>query len=89
MSYAEFAEAVAQYCRLTGASVTSWWRTPSRNRQVGGVPHSAHLVGLAVDVVYDAPPPQTERQNWARRLGLKLIAENDHDHLQPLGWTPD
>jgi hypothetical protein len=86
MSYSEFCAAIAQYCALTGASVTSWWRTPARNVAVGGVTHSAHLVGLAVDVVYDAAPSQAEREQWARRLGLRIIAEGDHDHLQPIGW---
>lgn len=27
-----------------------------------------------------------ERTEMARRLGLRLIVEHDHDHLQPLDW---
>jgi hypothetical protein len=77
------------YRLLTGASATSSFRTAKHNHDVGGVPHSAHLAGLAVDVIYDDPTPtQAERQEWARRLGLKLIVEGDHDHLQPLDWAP-
>jgi hypothetical protein len=54
---------------------------------VGGVTHSAHLAGLAVDVVYDAPLAEAMRQGWASRFGLRLIVEGDHDHLQPLDWA--
>lgn len=30
--------------------------------------------------------PFVQRAEIAGRLGLKLIAEGDHDHLQPLDW---
>jgi len=82
----EFAWAAYVYCTLTGASETSGARTRARNDLVGGVPHSAHLVGLARDVVYDEPIALEERQAWAQRLGLRLVVELDHDHLQPLDW---
>lgn len=36
-------------------TLTSWYRDPVRNMQVGGVPTSLHLQGLAVDVVPDFP----------------------------------
>lgn len=86
MTLTEFAWAVYVYCTLAEASVTSWIRTRPRNDRQGGVLHSAHLVGLGVDVVYDEPPSLAERDEWADRLGLKLIAEGDHDHVQPKGW---
>lgn len=86
MTLTEFAWAVYVYCTLTGGSVTSWIRTRKRNDQVDGVPHSSHLVGLGVDVVYDDVPPDPDRFDWAERLGLKVIAEFDHDHLQPRSW---
>ena len=68
------------------ASETSGTRTEAHNAAVGGVEHSAHLVGLARDVVYDKPVPLEERTEWSRRLGLRLIVEGDHDHLQPIDW---
>jgi len=83
----EFAEAIYTYCTMLGASATSALRSKHHNQLVGGVAHSAHLVGLAQDVVYDATPPQGERENWAARLGLRVVIEDDHDHLQPADWT--
>lgn len=32
--------------------------------------------------------PDAERGQIAERLGLRLVIEVDHDHLQPLGWKP-
>jgi hypothetical protein len=87
MTHADFADAVLTYASLTNASATSWFRTPKHNGGVGGVTHSAHLAGLAVDVVYDAPLAEAMRQGWASRFGLRLIVEGDHDHLQPLDWA--
>jgi len=31
-------------------TLTSWYRTPERNREVGGVPNSLHVQGLAIDL---------------------------------------
>jgi len=86
MTRGEFAEAVYTYCTLLGGSVTSWIRTDERNRGVNGVEHSPHLVGLGADVEYDSPPTFQVRAEWAGRLELRLILEDDHDHLQPLDW---
>jgi len=86
MTIGEFAEAVAQYCQLTGASETSGGRTAEHNQKVGGVPHSAHRYFRGRDVIYDAPVPLPLRREHAHRLGLMLIAEDDHDHLQPADW---
>ncbi len=86
MTRYEFADAVDAYCNVLAASTTSGKRTARHNALVGGVAHSAHIVGLAVDIVYDTPPPKEERWAWAERLELRLIVEDDHDHLQPLDW---
>jgi len=87
MTRAEFDEAAATFCALTGGSVTSWTRTVPHNTAVGGVKNSAHLYGLAVDVVYDTPQALPLTMERARRLGLKLIREGDHDHVQPWNWS--
>jgi len=78
----EFADAIRAYCSATQGSITSWGRTAKRNKAVGGVAESAHLLWIAADVVYDTPLDQAHRIALASRLGLKLIDEGDHDHLQ-------
>lgn len=88
MTLTEFAWAVYVYCTILGASETSGLRSRRRNREVGGVEHSAHLVGLGRDVVYDVPPTRSEREEWAERLGLVVLFEDGHDHLQPRDWKP-
>lgn len=82
MTPSQFANAALAYCAATGGSVTSWGRTAKRNAAVGGVANSAHLLWLAVDVVYDEPLDVAHRKSLATRLGLTLIDEGDHDHLQ-------
>jgi len=37
-------------------------------------------------VIIPAKPPLAQRLDMAQRLGLLLLAEGDHDHLQPLDW---
>lgn len=82
MDLATFAVALVSYCEETGASVTSWKRSVSHNKAVGGVSDSRHLTGLGADVVYDSPLPLTFRLDLARARGLQLIREVDHDHIQ-------
>jgi hypothetical protein len=86
MTRAEFNDAADTYCALFAASTTSGQRTIKHNKAVGGVANSAHLYFLARDVVYDAPPDQAVRIEAGRRLGLRVIVEGDHDHLQPWDW---
>lgn len=86
MTISEFTIAATTYCMLTSGSQTSGFRTTKHNKDVGGVAFSAHRFGLAWDVVYDEKLDQTVRNAIAFRLGLKLIAEGDHDHLQPFDW---
>lgn len=61
-----------------GMTVTSWWRTPWHNAEVGGVKASLHMLGLAWDVI----PVTDENANALRSLGLKVIDESDHLHAQ-------
>ena len=83
MTPLEFASALVAYCAATGGSVTSWGRTPAHNKAVGGVADSAHLVWTGCDVVYDAGmAADPSRDLIAARLGLMLVHEGDHDHVQ-------
>ncbi len=84
----EFLTSVMIYCTRAQGSVTSWGRTKAHNQKVRGVPNSPHLYWLGADVVLDAPLPEGERQELARRLNLRLVPDADHDHLQPLDWLP-
>jgi hypothetical protein len=88
MTPTEFHDRLMRYCALTGASVTSYGRTVRHNLVVEGVASSAHLFWLAADVVYDDATAPALAERWAERLGLKLIREEDHHHLQPLDWVP-
>ncbi len=63
-------------------SVTSWFRTPRRNAEVGGHPRSRHLDGLAVDLVMDEGVEATEFTKMAKACGLHLVDEGSHIHVQ-------
>lgn len=78
----DFAEKIHNYCLATKGSITSWGRTAKRNHIVGGIPTSPHLTWEAADVVYDDPIPVDERRATAKLMGLQLVVESDHDHLQ-------
>ncbi len=80
----DFASAIMAYCSATTGSITSWGRTRTRNTRVGGVDDSAHLLWVGADVVYDTPPLPPMRTAIAKRVGLFIVFEGDHDHLQPL-----
>lgn len=61
-------------------SITSFWRSPEKNRQVHGSPKSQHLIGTALDVV---PRGDFEAfKERARLAGLVAVNEGDHVHLQ-------
>jgi len=86
MSPSEFQDRLIVFALVTGASTTSTGRTKQHNQIVGGVEHSAHRAWVAADVVYDSDAGRDGALEWARRLGLRLIREGDHDHLQPADW---
>lgn len=54
-----------------------------RNREVGGLPESYHLYGLAVDCVLDDPLVKEAFLKSARRFDLDAIDEGGHIHLEP------
>ena len=60
-----------QYVATTfGLRVTGGYRTPERNREVGGVPNSNHLTGRAADFVGTQSQMLAARQ-WARNNGAR------------------
>lgn len=87
MTANEFFDAVRSYCARLSGSISSYGRTPKHNAKVGGVSQSAHQFWLGADVLYDAPVDAELARDTGRRLGLKVIRESDHDHLQPLDWS--
>jgi hypothetical protein len=71
--------------------VTSTFRTPARNRAVGGVPNSFHMRRDAQGnpMARDStPPPGMSMGEYYRRLKaanphLQVINEGDHVHMEP------
>ena len=66
-------------------SVTSWIRTPTRNKAVGGLPNSAHLTGLGLDLVLDNVSDSEAFLKEAVEIGLHYEdpkQAKDHIHLE-------
>lgn len=62
-------------------------RSAARNKAVGGVPNSYHLIGQARDSV---PPPGMSMAEYHAQLkrmnpGMDVINEGDHVHIEPRG----
>lgn len=75
--------AVAVYKRIkiaaAGLTVTSWFRTPWHNDEVGGVVNSRHQLGLAFDIV----PVNSATEAALKRIGFNFILnEGDHYHVE-------
>ena len=62
--------------------ITSYYRDPDSNAQVGGHPNSRHMLWLACDVVCADPADDSELMIEAQRQGLKVIDESTHLHIQ-------
>lgn len=86
MSPAEFQYALMQLYSLHPFSETGGQRTRSRNDDVDGVAHSPHLFWVGRDVVFDKPPTVAECGELGRRLGIRILKEHDHHHIQPADW---
>lgn len=63
-----------------GLTVTSWWRSPWKNYEVGGKWLSLHLIGWAYDVIPVNKHLHSVREVWP----FKFVVESDHIHLQIL-----
>lgn len=64
---------------LSGVRVTSWFRTPWHNLEVGGVRTSLHQLGWGFDVVPDTQET-LQKISWVPWAYIKR--EGDHIHLQ-------
>lgn len=69
--------------------VSSFARTPERNRDVGGKRGSQHLIGTAVDLVnlVGGSMVLSNLAANAKLVGLVAVPESDHLHLQL--WSRD
>lgn len=64
---------------IPGTIITSWWRSPWHNTEVGGVPNSRHLLGLAFDVAPATPRVIAELEG----MGFALVLnERNHVHVE-------
>lgn len=64
--------------------VTSTYRSPERNRRVGGVANSYHLSGRAIDIARRSGVRHAEIESAYRAAGYRLIEsldEGDHSHF--------
>ncbi len=78
----KFIDNVIMLCLKFNLSVTSWFRTDKRNKMVGGVDNSLHRFCLAIDVVPDDWGVMNELKMIATQLGIEVIDEKDHIHLE-------
>ncbi len=88
MSPLDFAARLLALALVSSLSVSSWGRTATRNRTVGGGALSNHLGWLAADMVPDDWKSLPRVQAFAKRLGLEVIPEGDHWHIEPLPPAP-
>ena len=63
-------------------SVTSWIRSAKHNAAVGGVPNSLHLLGAAVDIVFDDPAGESQAIAEFTAAHIHTYKETDHLHAE-------
>lgn len=64
---------------IPGVRITSAFRNPWKNEEVGGVMNSRHQLGMAFDVV----PATLATKQALRKIGFKTILdEGDHIHVE-------
>lgn len=61
--------------------ITSSWRSPSKNRMVGGSPGSLHLKGRAIDLICTLGESRAKIIRAALNLGLSVGVMRDGLHL--------
>lgn len=84
MNLETFCSCVFAFCKAFGGNVTSWIRTPSHNKAVGGVANSKHLDGLAVDVILDSPENRDPFIAACRSVKLRAFWDKDHVHVEAI-----
>lgn len=66
-------------------NVTSWFRTESQNKKVGGVSNSNHLTGTAIDFYFNIKCTETVANNVAK-MWKDICAANGE--VGEAGWYP-
>ena len=87
MTPGQLKDEVLKYALRWPFSETSGYRTKKRNAAVGGGTNSRHMLGLAVDVVFDEPADRVpcitamkaDHKDW------DVVNEGDHVHVE---WDP-
>jgi len=82
-----FLDALMQLAGRFKFRETSGYRSAAGNQLVGGVKYSSHQFWLGRDVLLDPGEDKDMFLEAARRLGLKVLDEGDHLHVQPLTWS--
>ena len=77
-----FSDKVLALCLIYDCSETSGYRTEKRNALVGGADDSRHKEALAKDIVPDDRTIDHKIEHAAQKLGLWVLVESDHIHLQ-------
>ena len=78
--------------RFPTMSVTSWGRSPAHHVALAGhADSSQHLEWTAADVVWDpgTEPAPGVLKAAAREMGIEVVPEGDHTHLElNTNWLP-
>lgn len=82
MTMLQFLQVAIILAQRYNCSVTSWFRTPARNKRVGGHPNSAHIGGFALDLVPDNPASKAALIDDAHEAGLDAVDEGHHVHIE-------
>lgn len=87
---AAFLVKLAECRRLAGIAfaITSSYRSPEKNRAVGGSPSSMHLQGRAVDVVARNGVARWKIVRAALSLGLSVGIMENAVHIDDRAGTP-
>ena len=82
MTHHDYTDCILCLATRYDFSVTSWGRTAKHNADVGGKPNTRHLLFLAVDIVLDDATEIGLLTADATRMGLTVVDEADHIHIQ-------